>query len=122
MNFVSIAKFPVIAPDGTQFRVKIVENDDGYFGPYVKVILYRKRKRFGFRKIWRRERSERYRTYDASNPDYVALACGVISEYYETLAEAQRAREQRREQRAAAMDAFNAWDGHIDHKTEVPAQ
>ncbi|WP_419884880.1 hypothetical protein [Paenibacillus sp. B-A-8] len=116
MSDVLITKFPVTAPDGTEFRVKI---EDVYDGGDIRVLLHVKRKRFGFRKItgyW----YDRRKLDDITEEgvvDYVALVQRFMSEYYAGLAYGA-ARDQLRidkdARKQAAVERFNAWDGRIE--------
>lgn len=111
----SLRKFPVTAPDGTEYRVKI---EDIYGDGDIRALLHVKRKHFGFRKItgyW----FERGKLADITEDgviDYVALAQRFIGEYYAGLAYgAERAhlRADKEPRKQAAVERFNAWDGKL---------
>lgn len=122
--YVSMHKFPVTDTDGTEYRVSIEECDGGYFYDYIRVKLYVKRRRFGFRRVyctdfystrctlaWRGD----YK-YDALNVDYIALATHALRRYSEDLAEIERKREEKTRhelRKLAAIEHFGAWDGRI---------
>lgn len=115
-----LTKFPVIAEDGTEYRVTIKNDDDyiGYIGtPTVVCRLYIPRKRFGYRLLYcTRYYAESGSVYNADDPDYVAITRQVYSDWlddidrnldreFEDMAQAQR--------KSAAIDAFQAWDGRL---------
>lgn len=112
-----LTKFPVTAPDGTEFRVRFKER--GYLiGRSLEIRLYLKRERFGFRWVYVRELFD----YDRENPDYIAVAKAAVDDYYDRIAEqaeSQRKKAEAKLRRADAIQAFEAWDGKI---TEVSAE
>lgn len=119
MSNVTIRKFPVTAPDGTEYRVKIDEIN-GLTTDYTEVSLYLPRKRFGYRLVYRREYKQ-----PVGTSDYIALATELIRDYYENIewsAEHKRKRAESILRKQAAVDRFAEWDGNIgsiDKITEV---
>ena len=112
-----LTKFPVTAPDGTEFRVSFKERSY-CIGKSMVVRLYLPRKRFGFSWVYNNELFD----YDRDNIDYIALAVQAVEDYYDGLAEnAERRRKQAeaKQRRANAVKAFEAWDGKI---AEVDAE
>lgn len=100
-----LTKFPVIAEDGTEYRVTLKEMRDRDGDQIIRVKIYLPRKRFGFKKVDSYDMLERGR-YDRRNPDYVAIARYVFEEFSRSeLSVAQR--------KSAAIDAFQAWDGRL---------
>lgn len=117
----NLRKFPVIAPDGTEYLVSIEEYSGGYCQPpYAGVYLYVKRKRFGFRKIYGVLYTDGKGVYKREEPDYVAVAAQAVADYY---ADKRRVDEREcvlnaiEQRRQAAAKRLEAWDGRI--KTEV---
>lgn len=112
-----ISKFPVTAPDGTEFRVTIREHDDGmWVANYASVRLYKKRKRWGFRRVFSRNYSDDHGVYSHNAPDYIGIASHVVGDYYAALradAEYQRMISRDELRRQKASDRFSAWDGRI---------
>jgi len=111
-----LTKFPVIAEDGTEYRVSISEKHDEWDGRHAICRLYVRRKRFGFRKlatyIYRHSRG----TYNAYNPDFIELARVFYEDYRDNTLEKRLAELERRSQaqrKSAAIDAFQAWDGRL---------
>jgi len=120
MADVAITKFPVVAQDGTEYRVKIEEWRDSLIGPCVTARLYVRRKRWGFRNVYALTLYSYHQQYDPDDLDYVALARELIANYYDSIAAKARWNTQKAEASArkqAAVDRFNAWDGRIE--TEV---
>jgi len=113
LSNVTIRKFPVTAPDGTEYRVKI-EEMSGFITDYIEVSLYLPRKRFGYRLVFRDDYNQR-----AGASDYIALATEVVRDYYahtEWLAERDHKHAESTLRKQAALDRFAEWDGKI---TEV---
>ncbi|MEI2280756.1 hypothetical protein [Paenibacillus polysaccharolyticus] len=112
-----LTKFPVIAENGTEFRVTLKEDEDYVGGPALIGRIYIPRKRFGYRKLYETVyRPGRDEIYRFGNPDYIAIARQVYSDWIDDIdrrlavelgemAQAQR--------KSAAIDAFQAWDGHL---------
>lgn len=117
MSDVKLSKFPVTAPDGTEYRVTIREHDDGmWVANYASVRLYTKRKRWGFRRVFGRDYPDDGGVYSHSDPDYIAIASRLVSDYYAALradAEYQRMVNREDARRRGAAERFNAWDGRI---------
>jgi hypothetical protein len=120
---VSLSKFPVIAPDGTEYRVSITEWDSR-FEDYAEVTIYRERRKrgpFRFRKLFTTE-IRKHGGYDVSDPDYIALAWIGIGRYLAHVSEVN-ARERREAEteirRSAAAEAFTKWDGRIVEEANV---
>lgn len=115
-----LRKFPVTAPDGTEYRVSIEEYLGGFCAQScASVKLYVRRKRFGFRKVYGRAYDDGGGVYDRHYPDYITLAAQAVRDYYEDMrihAEYLRVVNTRGIGKQAAIDQFNAWDGHIDPK------
>jgi dsDNA-specific endonuclease/ATPase MutS2 len=107
----AMIKFPVTAPDGTQFRIKFRETH--YFiGRGLEISLYVRRKLAGFRLIYRHEKFD----IDRNNLDYVALAHWAVNDYYEALEEYSESKLRKAEAKSrgqAAKAAFEQWDGKI---------
>jgi len=115
-NNVTVRKFPVTAPDGTEYRVKIDEMYNIYLGKYTEVALYLPRKRFGFRRVFSEDYSNGEGIYDASNPDFIKMAEEVFRGYYahiEWLAELDRKHAESILRKQSALDRFAEWDGKI---------
>lgn len=115
MNDVTVTKFPVTAPDGKQFRVKIEEIQDRWRNDAI-VTLYERRKYFGFRCVYRFRYGGGDGTYDHRNVDFKHVASKAVAHHYLLLADA--AQEQREiaeaaARKQAAIDAFATWDGKI---------
>lgn len=111
-----LTKFPVTAPDGTEFRVSFKEGEC-LVGKVLGIRLHLPRKRFGFREVYRHTLFDT--EYDRDNIDYIKLSSWAVADYYEALAEQdarRRARAEAKLRRAGAVQAFEAWDGKI---TEV---
>jgi hypothetical protein len=47
-----LTKFPVTAPDGTEYCVTIVEEVDLFGSEYVELKVYTPRKRFRYRNVY----------------------------------------------------------------------
>lgn len=112
-----LRKFPVTAPDGTEYRVKIEEWREGFIGACAQAHLYVPRKRWGFRRIWTLTLRAYHGEFDPDNLDYAAFACEAVADYYESIAESERFEIRKAEAAArkqAAVERFNAWDGRIN--------
>lgn len=106
---VKLSKFPVTAPDGTEFRVTVVERKNGG-DDVVELRVYTRRRLFGYRKVSQsRIRSSFFTTYDSSNPNFIQLAKSAV--LWHLAKEEKRTSEETRRQRA--VEAFAAWDGKI---------
>ncbi|MCM3205679.1 hypothetical protein [Paenibacillus illinoisensis] len=100
-----LTKFPVIAADGTEYRVTLKEMSDSDGDRIIRVKFYLPRKRFGFKKVASYDMVAGW-TYDPSSPDYIAIARQVFKDFSRSeLAVAQR--------KSTAIDAFQAWDGRL---------
>jgi hypothetical protein len=112
-----LTKFPVTAPDGTEYRVRIKERE-GLCETSAVVSLYVKRKRFGFRKVsheWY-ESGSKDNVYNKNNPDFIAIVNRAIHDYYadiEWSAQYQRKQAEKELRRAQALEQFAAWDGKV---------
>lgn len=118
MSNVTVRKFPVTAPDGTEYRVKITEDNNFIEGQVVDVTIYTPRKRFGYRRLY----CARYCGFDfVTNPDFVQLFRRVLADY---AAKLERDAVERRKQaefilrKQAALDRFAEWDGKITEVVE----
>lgn len=112
-----LTKFPIIAENGSEFRVTLKEDEDYVGGPALIGRIYIPRKRFGYRKLYETVyRPGRDEIYRSDNPDYIAIARQVYSDWlddidrrleleFEGMAQAKR--------KSAAIDAFQAWDGRL---------
>lgn len=111
-----LTKFPVIAEDGTEYRVKISEWPGDWGPDYVNCRLYVPRKWIGYRRVFGVYYEDGRGVYEEDNPDYVAIARqvyadwliavdGKIADDHEARAVAQR--------KSAAINAFQAWDGRL---------
>lgn len=94
----NLRKFPVTAPDRTEYRVEITEGRLDFYGPYVQVTVSVRVRWRVFNKVGARRFFAWDRHYIESTPDYVELATQAVRE----LAPKQ-----------AAVERFNAWDGKI---------
>jgi len=100
-----LTKFPVIAEDGTEYRVTLKEMRDWDGAQIIRVKFYLSRKRFGFKKIASYDMSDGW-TYLRNSPNYIAIARQVFAEFQRNeLAVTQR--------KSTAIDAFQAWDGRL---------
>lgn len=112
-----LTKFPVIAEDGTEYRVTLKEDEEYLGGPAVISRLYIPRKRFGYRKLYETVyRPVRDEVYRVDNPDYVAIARQVYADWLDYI-DRKLAREFEdttvAQRKSAAIDAFQAWDGRL---------
>jgi hypothetical protein len=117
-----LCKFPVTAPDGTEYRVKIEEWRESLIGPCLSAVLYVPRKRWGFRRIHTLTLYSHRQEYDPNDVEYVAVAHAAVADYYRSIEVAAIWAQKESEAAArkqAAVDRFNAWDGRIE--TEVGA-
>lgn len=112
-----LTKFPVTAPDGTEYRVTIRERDDGmWVSNYADVRLYVKRKRFGYRCIYVKTYRDGGGVYYVSTPNYIRMASEVVKDYREFLVRRERERivsERMAQERASELRRFAEWDGRI---------
>jgi hypothetical protein len=99
-----LTKFPVIAEDGTRYRVMIKRCEDG--GKHVFVRLFVRRRLFGFASVAYGKFYDGYGVYDADNPDYISISRRVCGDYTNDILP-------RIERKSAAIDAFRAWDGRL---------
>ena len=114
-----LTKFPVTAPDGTEFRVSFKQQTYSV-GKALVVRLCLPRKRFGFRCVYQHTLFDS--EYDRDNVDYIKLAARAVGDHYGRLeenAKRQRKQAEAKQRRANAVKAFEAWDGKI---TEVDAE
>lgn len=115
-------KFPVTAPDGEQYLVKIVEGSEGFIGRYADVSVYLKRKQWFPKKLLAGHRyapewfPKTDGLYDPNDPDYIALASDAIRYMYLRW-ELEDIRKEEQIQQAARREAskmaFEQWDGFI---------
>lgn len=113
---VKTSKFPVIAPDGTEYRVKIKECDELFIGKHVETTLYIPRKWIGYKKVYDRVYFGGIEVYDPSNLDLIHIATALVRDYYDHLSfkKKWKAKESEEEmKRKAAVIAFENWDGKI---------
>ncbi|NGM81266.1 hypothetical protein G5B47_02435 [Paenibacillus sp. 7124] len=104
----SLRKFPVTAPDGTEFRVEIEEIDDYFHGRIAQVSLHIPVKRRKFQRMF----TKVFRSivdYDHMEPDYVRMATQTLTEYSDR--ERKKAEDEAR--RKAAAKRFAEWDGTL---------
>ncbi|WP_342480465.1 hypothetical protein NST07_25970 [Paenibacillus sp. FSL L8-0340] len=105
-----LRKFPVTAPDGTEYRVKIEEEPANVFeSASAKVTVYTKRKQIGFRKLGGTRYFDGHSAYTSERPDYVTLASITIERLVERLAIKAEAAARKQ----AAVERFDAWDGRV---------
>jgi hypothetical protein len=113
-----LRKFPVTAPDGTEYRVEIEEWRESLIGACAQAHLYVPRKRWGFRRVWTLTLHAYHGDFNpADSLDYVAFAREAVADYYEAIAENERSKERKAEAAArkqAEVDRFNAWDGRVE--------
>lgn len=102
MANVKLSKFPVTAPDGTEYRVKFHEEWDDLWGRTMVVTLYVRNKIHLFRRVGGRRFIARELDYDRKSPDYVGMASTAVREYAEAS-----------EMKKAAAERFTKWDGRI---------
>lgn len=118
-----ITKFPVTAPDGTEFRVDIRERKSRFEPWRVEVALIDPSKSFGSKTVWWRAiYSEMGGIYDRKHPDYVRIAKHAVAEYYAGIEADKKnliAKLGEAMYRANALMVYEAWDGKI---TEVSAE
>lgn len=96
-----LTKFPVIAEDGTEYRVTITEH--AYFRKrWAEVCFYLPRKYIGWRKVAECEVSSAW-AYDPDYPDYADTARKAF-----VICDASS-----HKRKSAAIDAFQAWDGRL---------
>ncbi|MCG7383334.1 hypothetical protein MH144_11815 [Paenibacillus sp. ACRRY] len=100
-----LTKFPVIAADGTQYRVTIKRGED-VDGKYVFVRLFVRRKIFGFAGVAHGKFYDGYGVYKADYPDYISIARKVCGDFTDDILP-------RIQRKSAAIDAFQAWDGRL---------
>ncbi|OMD16263.1 hypothetical protein BJP50_18675 [Paenibacillus odorifer] len=108
MSNVLITKFPVTAPDGTEYRVTVCEGYTPLFGRDAAVTLEIPVKRRKFKHVY----SKTFRgivDYDTSDPDYIELASRTLVEHLESV----RKKAEAVASRQAAVERFNAWDGRV---------
>lgn len=119
-----ISKFPVTAPDGTEFLVKITEHcgKGAYDSDYAKVRLYLPRKNVGrfmwrkFRRVYTALHREFVSYYYRGNPDYVRLAQATLLWYFKDIALCPKTRRKlsgQERNRLAARKKLTEWDGRI---------
>lgn len=116
----NLRKFPVIAPDGTEYRVEILEAYDSLFGKFADVSIYTRAKWRKFKHLYTKTLRQMHGNYDPAEPDYVRMvseAFAAYSEYVRGRALAEEVAKSVAARKQAAIDRFNAWDGRI--KTEV---
>lgn len=113
-----LRKFPVTAPDGTEYRVEIAEFGAGFcVVPHACVFLYVKRKWFGFRRVFFEHYDDDGGVYNRDDPDYAALTAAAVRDYCackRALADRKREQAEAAARKQAAVDRFNAWDGRIE--------
>lgn len=115
-----LTKFPVIAPDGTEYRVKITVHDEGLnTSAYVKVRLYATRngwKLFRYKLLDVLTYEDGKGVYNSANPDYIKIVRRAISDH-EQLLEARdvwkKIDDECKRNRSNAITEFEKWDGII---------
>lgn len=117
MNNVKLTKFPVTAPDGTEYRVTIRERDDGMWVNYfADVRVYVKRKHLGYRLVYRTTFNDGDGVYYESMPNFIRIAAEAVKTYYDYLEACENRRKRLEKQaqgRASALRRFAEWDGRI---------
>lgn len=124
MSLGKLTKFPVTAPDGTEFLVKITEHGGkgAYDSDYAKVRLYLPREKAGrftwrkFRRVYTAAHHEIVGHYCHSNPDYVRLARATLLWYFEDIALCPKTRRKltgQERNRLEARKKLTEWDGRI---------
>lgn len=108
MSNVLITKFPITAPDGTEYRVEIGEFNDMLYGRSAQVSLHVPVKRHKFERVFTK-RFLSVTDYSPDHPDYVDLATTTITDYTEI----KRKKTEAAARKQAAVERFNAWDGKI---------
>ncbi|WP_340028928.1 hypothetical protein MHB71_04755 [Paenibacillus sp. FSL H7-0940] len=111
-----LTKFPVIAEDGTEYRVKINEWPGDWAPDYVVCRLYVPRKWFGYRRVFGLHYSTGDGVYDAINPDFIAIARRVYADWLSAIdvkLANNRAAVAQAQRKSAAIDAFQSWDGRL---------
>ena len=117
-----LTKFPVIAPDETEYRVKITEHDKELkltTSAYVKVRLYvtrNGRKLFRYKLLDVFTYEDGAGVYNSANPDYIKIVRRAISDH-EQLLEARdvwkKIGDECKRNRSNAITEFEKWDGII---------
>lgn len=110
-----LTKFPVTAPDGTEYRVKIKEYE-GMRDYYVGANLYTKRKRFGYRLVYVTTYDDGGGVYYVRTPNYIRIASEVVKDYHGFLKQLEREREKLEREaqgRARERKRFAEWDGRV---------
>lgn len=116
MSDVLITKFPVTAPDGSEYRVKIEEWRDSLIGPCLSAVLYVPRKRWGFRRIHTMTLYSHRQDFDPNDIKYVAVAREAVADYYGSIEVAAIWAQKKAGAvagRQTAVKRFNAWDGKL---------
>lgn len=112
-----LTKFPVIAADGTEYRVTIDEWPGDLTPDYVRCRLYVPRKWFGYRRVFGTCYVDtRGGIYEKGSPDFIAIARRVYTDWLAEIdAEVAVDREAKAQakRKSAAIDAFQAWDGRL---------
>jgi hypothetical protein len=121
MSGATITKFPVTAPDGTEYRVKIEESENFFGDLYVRTTLYYPRRWFGYRELYSVSYRNGGAVYNAGNPDYVAISHEAVADYYARIeSDAINLRKHAESilRKQAALDRFAEWDGKITEVAE----
>jgi hypothetical protein len=105
-----LEKFPVIAPDGTEYRVTITEEYDSLFGKYYEATVYVERINHRFFRFSR----VHSRSYSFDSDDFVTMARQVVDEVVRDRAE----KEALFNAKASGVEAFRQWDGKITNNTK----
>ncbi|MFD1270627.1 hypothetical protein ACFQ3Y_24765 [Paenibacillus motobuensis] len=116
MNYITLSKFPVTAPDGTEYRVKIEETLDVYGTAYVNVRLYVRRKWFGFRNVFQVDYIDRKSVYYRGRPNFKRIVAEALASYERS--QQRRERELRQvesieQERRDEIKRFAEWNGRI---------
>lgn len=101
-----LTKFPVIAADGTEYRVSIKERVDEDGDPWAVAVLYARSRWRRFTAVARGEYLDGHSVYDSEYPDYIRIARRIVAYYHDT-------KLPRIKRKSAAIDAFQAWDGRL---------
>lgn len=112
---IKLSKFPVTAPDGTEYRVTIKELSNEFGSEGVRLKVYTKRKLFGYRKVYQcLIRDSFFTAYNSSNPDFVNLAKIAVKWHLHD----EEARVKEIASKLKAVQRFKEWDGKITEVAE----
>ncbi|MCY9737512.1 hypothetical protein M5X17_27805 [Paenibacillus alvei] len=120
MSYVTLKKFPITAPDGTQYRATIEEinpSDSFLHIQYVEASLYVKCKWIGYRKLYTTTFSDGRGIYNASCPDFIAISKELLREYYHHLRNEQEEKQRLAQEelnKKRSVREFIWWDGKVE--------